>query len=68
MVTLDPASLSLPLLQGLLEVGERFALTAYDAAYLALAMREGCPLATNDEPMKAAAKLAGVPLFAAAGG
>jgi predicted nucleic acid-binding protein len=37
-------------------------LTAYDAAYLELAGREGLPLATNDEHLKAAARAAGVPL------
>ena len=36
-------------------------LTAYDAAYLELALREGVPLATLDQNLKTAAKAAGVP-------
>jgi predicted nucleic acid-binding protein len=35
-------------------------LSAYDAAYLELAMRRGLPLATLDEKLKAAAKAVGV--------
>jgi predicted nucleic acid-binding protein len=35
-------------------------LTAYDAAYLELAMRLGLPLATGDRALEAAAKRAGV--------
>jgi len=37
-------------------------LTAYDAAYLELAMREGLPLATLDDQLKQAARSAGVAL------
>ncbi len=37
-------------------------LSAYDAAYLDLAMREGLPLATQDAAMRAAAEAVGVPL------
>ena len=37
-------------------------LTAYDAAYLELALREGLPLATLDHQLKAAAHSAGVPI------
>jgi predicted nucleic acid-binding protein len=35
-------------------------LTAYDAAYLELAMRSGCPLATADDDLKQAAIAEGV--------
>ena len=35
-------------------------LSSYAAAYLELAMREGCPLATLDEQLRAAAANAGV--------
>jgi predicted nucleic acid-binding protein len=38
-------------------------LTAYDAAYLEIAIREGVPIATLDAPLKAAAKAAGVPIY-----
>lgn len=38
-------------------------LSAYDAAYLELAMRRGLPLASLDDPLKAAAAAVGVPLF-----
>lgn len=37
-------------------------MTVYDAAYLELAMREGLPLATEDETLRAAAKRVGVAL------
>jgi predicted nucleic acid-binding protein len=38
-------------------------LSAYDAAYLELAMRRGLPLATLDEKLKTAARSVGVPLY-----
>jgi predicted nucleic acid-binding protein len=38
-------------------------LTAYDAAYLELAMREGLPLATLDQQLREAAARVGVPEF-----
>ena len=40
-------------------------LSAYDAAYLELAVREGLPLATRDGQLKKAARGVGVSLFAA---
>lgn len=45
------------------ETGARFNLSGYDASYLALAMQEGVPLATNDDALRRAAEAAGVPLF-----
>lgn len=39
-------------------------LTAYDAAYLSLAIEAGQPLYTHDKNLAQAAKRAGVPLFA----
>ncbi len=41
-------------------------LSAYDAAYLELAIRRGLPLACNDGKLKTAALAAGVPLYAPA--
>jgi predicted nucleic acid-binding protein len=38
-------------------------LSAYDAAYLELAMRQGLPLATLDDKLKAAANAVGVSLY-----
>lgn len=38
-------------------------LSAYDAAYLELAMRRGLPLATLDDKLKTAAQAVGVPLY-----
>ena len=38
-------------------------LSAYDAAYLELAMRRGLPLATLDDKLKTAALAAGVVLY-----
>jgi predicted nucleic acid-binding protein len=38
-------------------------LSAYDAAYLELAIRRGLPLATLDDKLKTAAQTVGVPLF-----
>jgi predicted nucleic acid-binding protein len=46
-----------------LRLAERFTLTVYDAAYLELAQRRGLPLATLDEPLRAAGHALGVPLL-----
>lgn len=43
-------------------LAEQYSLTAYDAAYLDLALRKGVPLATQDKALKAAADKAGVKL------
>jgi len=40
--------------------------SAYDAAYLELAMRRGLPLATLDDKLKIAAQSVGVPLYGGA--
>ncbi len=47
-----------------LQLARRHKLSAYDAAYLELAMREGLPVATLDEALAKAAKRAGVKRFA----
>ena len=41
----------------------RYALTAYDAAYVDLAAREGLVLATLDEKMRKAAAQSGIAIF-----
>jgi len=43
-------------------MAREFGLSAYDAAYLQLARRSGLPLATLDQPLRAAAGRAGVEL------
>ena len=45
-----------------LTVARTHDLSAYDAAYLELAMREGLPLASVDESLRRAARVAGVEL------
>ena len=47
-----------------LQIACRYRLSAYDASYLELAMREGLPLATLDEDLQKAARKAGVKRFA----
>lgn len=46
-------------------LAEQQGLTAYDAAYLDLALRKGAPLATQDKALRAAAGKTGVKLAAA---
>lgn len=48
-----------------LQIARRYRLSAYDASYLELAMREGLPLATLDQDLQKAANKAGVTRFAA---
>lgn len=55
-LTLDQA------LGPVLELARAHGLSAYDAAYLELAMREGLPLATQDEAVRTAAQRVGLPL------
>ena len=47
-----------------LQLARRYKLSAYDASYLELALRQGIPLATLDEDLQKAAKKAGVKKFA----
>ena len=54
------------LAQQILPLVRRFHLSAYDAAYLELAIREGLPLATLDDDLRRAAPDAGVALVGAA--
>jgi predicted nucleic acid-binding protein len=46
-----------------LNLARRYKLSAYDAAYLELALRMGQPLATLDAGLAKAATIAGVPIF-----
>jgi predicted nucleic acid-binding protein len=47
----------------LLALGRTHGLSAYDATYLHLAMRERLPIATRDRSLRAAARTARVPTF-----
>jgi predicted nucleic acid-binding protein len=46
-----------------LNLARRYKLSAYDAAYLELALRSGLPLSTLDADLAKAATSAGVPIF-----
>jgi len=61
-IRIDPPSRSL-VRAGVLSLAEQFQLTAYDAAYLELAMRQGLPLATRDQALREASRAAGVVLL-----
>ncbi len=58
------ASTATRALHVILDLARQFGLSAYDAAYLELALREGLPLATLDARLEAAAREAGVLLVA----
>ena len=45
------------------QLAVRYRLTSYDAAYLELALRRALPLATLDNELVAACRLAGVPVL-----
>jgi predicted nucleic acid-binding protein len=45
-----------------MDLARSYNLSSYDASYLELAMREGLPLATQDERLRAAAGRLGVPI------
>jgi predicted nucleic acid-binding protein len=51
--------------QQILTLARAYRLSAYDAAYLELAMREGSPLATLDRDLRRAARTAGVRIVGA---
>ncbi len=61
-ITVDPAPSSLAL-GGILALGRAYGLSAYDASYLELAMREHLPLATLDARLESAAAQIGVSRF-----
>jgi predicted nucleic acid-binding protein len=60
-ITVDPLGLDVALGQ-VLALARNYRLSAYDASYLELAMRDGVPLATIDRNLRAAAVSVGVPL------
>lgn len=62
-ISADPATFSRAL-SDTLQIARRHGLSAYEASYLELAMREGLPLATLDEDLAKAAAKAGVIRFA----
>lgn len=59
----DPAT-AIHALGQTLDLARRYKLSAYDAAYLQLALRTGLPLATLDNELGRAANHAGVKVFA----
>ncbi|MEA2893937.1 MAG: hypothetical protein QOI05_4730 [Bradyrhizobium sp.] len=56
---------ALPETAAVFALAHRHRLSFYDAAYLELAMREGCALATLDEAIAKAARAEGTPLIGA---
>ena len=52
--------LSSGVMRNVLDIGRQYNLSAYDAAYLELAMQQGIPLATRDRQLAAAAHAGGV--------
>lgn len=63
VINADSATFS-KALSDTLQIARRYRLSAYDASYLELAMREGLPLATLDTDLQKAASKAGVKRFA----
>lgn len=62
-IATDPAT-SVHALSDTLHIARRYRLSAYDAAYLELALRAALPIATLDDDLLRAAELAGVVRFA----
>ena len=60
-ITVDASSLDRAV-GPILDLARSYALSAYDASYLELAMREGIALATQDARLSAAAHAAGITL------
>jgi predicted nucleic acid-binding protein len=57
------ASADLAAAEQMLAVAHEFTLSAYDAAYLALSLSGGFPLATQDDALRKAARKAHIPLW-----
>jgi predicted nucleic acid-binding protein len=62
-ISVDTATFS-KALSDTLQISRRHRISAYDASYLELAMREGLPLATLDQDLQKAANKAGLKRFA----
>ena len=62
-LSVDPATPA-QALGATLQLARRYSLSAYDAAYLELALRTGLPLATLDQKLTKALRKAGVKRFA----
>ena len=58
-VLVDSAALDMA---ALLNLARGMGVSAYDAAYIELALRRGLPLATRDKPLRSAARAAGIAL------
>ena len=56
-------NVGLEVLQDSVAKALKFGLTSYDAAYLSLALRHGCPLVTLDVELAAAARRVGVVVY-----
>lgn len=55
-ISVDPKT-HLHVFDRVISVARQYELTAYNAAYLELAIRKNCPMATNDKKLKKAAQL-----------
>ena len=64
-ITIDPQT-DIHAWGATLRLSHRFGLTMYDAAYLELANREYLPLASLDQPLRAAARTLGLELLGVA--
>jgi predicted nucleic acid-binding protein len=62
-IDIERASDALTVIRNGTATAMRYGLTAYDAAYVDLASREGLTLATLDGPMRKAAEQSGVTIF-----
>ena len=62
-IDIDQSSNAVDIIRNGTAAAGRYGLTAYDAAYVELAFREGLTLATLDDRMRDAAAKAGVAVF-----
>lgn len=60
---IEVEALSFGGLSGLASLAREYGLSSYDAAYLGVAARRGLPLATQDRPLREAARRSGVEVF-----